>query len=151
VAGLLGQIGLDLVLIAVSLGSALPLEAALHRRTDAWWRSQNQWLREARRDLDACGRECAGPVAVMGSIPPNLALVYLERRGYVLGPDLTSPLGATQFESFDEAVRFLDSHRVRVLVLRSRVMEKLPQKDLHRDFVAVDEAGEGYVYVRRSG
>ncbi len=150
-ATLLGQIGLDLVLIALSVGSVVPLEGALHRRTNAWWWSQNQWLREARHDLDACGQQCAGSVAVMGSIPPNLALVYLDRRGFVLGLDLTSALGATQFESFDDAVRFLDSHRVRVLVLRSQVMKKLPRDELHRDFVVVDEAGEGYVYVRHSG
>ncbi len=145
---LLGQVGLDLTLIAISLASALPLEPAFQRRTDGWWRSQNEWLRDARRDLDSCGERCAGPVGVLGSEPPNLALVYLDRRGYVLGTDLTSGHGATRLRTVDRTALFLDKRGVRVLVVNRELMKKLPLDQLRRDFVAVNEEGEGYVYVR---
>jgi len=145
------QIGLDLVLVAAGLASVVPLQSAFESRTTPWWRSQNEWLRDARRDLDACGERCEGPVAVLGSMPPNLALVYLDRRGYVLGLDLTSGRGAVKFDSFEEGVRFLDTHGVRVLVMRWQELRVLPLDGLRRDFVAVDQEGEGYVFLRRGG
>ncbi len=137
------------LLLVATFAAALPVGENFQRRTTPWWRMQNEWLREARRDLDACGDRCAGPVAVIGSQPPNLALVYLGRQGYSTGIMVDDTLAPARFASFEDAARYLDRHGVCVLVVRRRAMRTLPQAELDRDFAAVDETGEGYVFVRR--
>ena len=148
--GVLRRSGVKLVLLAAAIAVALPVNAAFRQRTSPWWRAQNEWLREARRDLDACGERCAGPVAVIGSMPPNLALVYLGRQGYSIGFTVETALTPARFASFEDGVRFLDAHGVRVLVLHRQDKGLVPENLLDRYFTMVDATGESDVFVRRT-
>ncbi len=148
--GLLRRRGVEVVLLAAAIAVALPVNASFRQRTSPWWRAQNEWLRQARRDLDACGERCAGPVAVIGSMPPNLALVYLGRQGYSIGFTVETALPPARFASFEDGVRFLDAHGVRVLVLHRQDKGLVPENLLDRYFTMVDATGESDVFVRRT-
>lgn len=151
ITNVLGRAAADAVVLATVLAVATPLVDAVSARTGPWWRLEQEWMRDARGDLEACGERCAGPVAVLGTRAPNLALVYLGRRGYVLGLDMTSGRGATRFASFEHGVDFLDRRGVRVLVMRWQLLGVLPEASLRRSFEAVDEHGGALVFVRREG
>ncbi len=79
-------------IVAVGAVEGGPARDWVQERITPWWRGQVVWLEEAATSLDRCGTECDGPVAVLGSGAPNLALTYLDRRGIVVGLDLENQL-----------------------------------------------------------
>lgn len=129
-----------LVFLAVGVAMALPVGKRVTSRTLPWWRNQVAWLGEARELLDGCGRRCGGQVAVLGSKPPNLALTYLNRQGYILGPGLDGGLGVPALGSVGGVARYMREHNVRVLVVKQTLLNQLPAGDVDRRFAV---AGRG--------
>jgi len=143
----------ELVVFAL-VGSAVLMAAGLRpvltKRTTRWYRLQIEWLTDARSVLNSCGTACAGPVAVLGSKPPNLALTYLDRQGYVVGPNLHGGVGTPDFRSLAGLVTYLDRRYVKVLVARKQALEAIPADALNRLFETVAEKKDVVVFIRRS-
>jgi len=133
--------------LVYSMGQAVrPL---LERRTARWWRLQVAWLDHGRELLETCGEACAGPVAVLGSEPPNLALTHLDRQGYVLGVDLREGLGVPYFGCLERLVQYLDARGVRVLVVRKSALDRLPWDQVATYFEIALEKDDVVVLIRR--
>jgi len=140
-----------LAIMIVGAAEGVHANAWVRGRLSPWWRGQGLWLKEAARALDSCGAECAGPVAVLGSEPPNLPLAYFDRQGIVLGVGLTGALCLPDFGSVRILAEYLDQRRLRVLVVKRTVLSTLPQKAVRRWFRPGAEAADVAVLTLRNG
>lgn len=138
-----------LVFLAIGVAMALPFGERLELRTSPWWRNQVAWLGEARGVLEGCGRRCWGQVAVLGSEPPNLALTHLNRQGYVLGLGLDGGLGVPALGSVEGAARYMRERKVRVLVVKQTLLDRLPAGDVDRWFAVAGRSPGAQVLLLR--
>ena len=138
-----------LAFLAICVAMALPFGGRLELRTSPWWRNQVAWLGEARGVLEGCGRRCWGQVAVLGSEPPNLALTHLNRQGYVLGPGLDGGLGVPALGSVEGAARYMRERKVRVLVVKQTLLDRLPAGDVDRWFAVAGRSPGSQVLLLR--
>jgi hypothetical protein len=143
-------VGLLMVgIAAVATAVGVQGNSLVRKRESPWWRGQLSWLKEAARSLDRCGEMCRGPVAVLGSEPPNLALTYLDRPGIVIGLDLNGGLHVPSLSRVRTLAMYMSQRGLRVLVVSRAVGSRLPQEALHRWFRPVAEASEVMVLTVR--
>lgn len=129
-----------LLLVGVSLPLIYPLSGRLDQRVSSWWLHQNLWLRHAKAALDGCGARCGGPIVVLGTMSPNLALAYLDRQGYIPDPDEVLSM---------DFFRYLGRRGVKTVVTNREGLKELEGTEFYQGFRVISKTSDFAVIVRR--
>lgn len=95
---------------------------------------ESKWLEKGKKALDELGVPANEHIAVADENPPNLSLVYYDRKGYALPKDWNMDLSGIK--------KFMEENGVRTLVMKSDKLDEFRSKDslvLGTNFVIIGQ------------